>query len=245
MSIYSTNLLESPRQLLTSARLDSKKCCVKRRVRPEILDFLPEDDPEALRNRIDIRRLNMLMGNYRWFARELGRHLSHRDTVLEVGAGTGELALFLDDKVCRRKGVRMGGLDLCSRPSSWNNCWLWHRIDLTLFQDFCHYSVIIASMIFHQFEIPELRRLGEKLNSHSRLILASETARRRIHIHQLILARLIGINRVTMHDAKISIEAGFVGEELPHFLGLDSERWSWTCRCGLLGQYRMIAVRDF
>ncbi len=232
------------RPILTSAGAESRRCPVKRRVRSEILDTLPEDDPEAIQNRIDIRRLNILMGNDRWFARELGRLLSHRDSVLEIGAGTGELALFLDDEVLHRKGVGIGGLDLCSRPSSWKNAWPWHRIDLTVFEDFCHYSVVIASMIFHQFEIPALQRLGEKLDSSSRLILASETARRRVHIHQLMLAKLIGINRITSHDARVSIEAGFVGEELPLFLGLSPKRWSWTCNCGFLGQYRMVALRN-
>ncbi|MCU0753184.1 MAG: hypothetical protein MUC40_09220 [Akkermansiaceae bacterium] len=42
-------------------------------VEPEILDHLPHDDPAARRSRLDLRRINFLMGNERWILRVLGR----------------------------------------------------------------------------------------------------------------------------------------------------------------------------
>ena len=38
---------------------------------PEILDGLPPEDPEARRSRRDLRRINFLMGNERWIARQV------------------------------------------------------------------------------------------------------------------------------------------------------------------------------
>ena len=54
---------------------------------------------------------------------------------------------------------------------------------------------------------------------------------------------LLRANPVTLHDARISIAAGFRRDELPRFLGLDATEWDFRCRATLLGSYRMVAVR--
>jgi hypothetical protein len=56
-------------------------------------------------------------------------------------------------------------------------------------------------------------------------------------------AALLGGSHVTRHDARVSIAAGFLGDELPAALGLDPRNWHWRCTTTALGAYRMIALR--
>ena len=46
---------------------------------PELLDHLPADEPEALRSRRDLRRVNWLMGNERWLGLD-GWHVMETST---------------------------------------------------------------------------------------------------------------------------------------------------------------------
>jgi hypothetical protein len=60
-----------------------------------------------------------------------------------------------------------------------------------------------------------------------------------------LLGPVFGANYVTQHDAKVSIGAGFVGNDLPRALTLDPAQWSWDCHVGGLGAYRMTAHRRY
>jgi hypothetical protein len=57
-------------------------------------------------------------------------------------------------------------------------------------------------------------------------------------------APLFGANHVSLHDAHVSIAAGFRDEELPRSLGLSRDHWRIECSWTTLGLYRMIAVRN-
>ena len=58
-----------------------------------------------------------------------------------------------------------------------------------------------------------------------------------------LLGPLFGASYVTKHDARVSIAAGFLGNELADLLTLEAQRWSWDCHTGGLGVYRMTAHR--
>ena len=205
---------------------------------------LPEKHLDALHNRRDIQRMNVLMGNHRWFVRQVVRHLRAEECFLEIGAGSGELGLLLWEKAVRNRASPHAGLDLISRPARWPENWRWVQENLALYRGYAGFSVILASMVLHQFEDFVLRSLGQQFQAGCRVIVASEPARRPLHLLQLrLLDRILGLNYVSRHDARVSVEAGFVGDELPRFLGLDRSSWSWECRMGLRGQYRMVAVR--
>ena len=75
------------------------------------------------------------------------------------------------------------------------------------------------------------------------MLLLDEILSKGLHLFQLKFARLLGTSYVTNHDARVSIEAGFINDELPELLGLDLKQWECNCEVGFLGQYRMIAVR--
>jgi hypothetical protein len=211
---------------------------MQRTLQPELLDSLPHDHPDALHNRRDLRLINRVMGNHRWFERTLPPLLRVDDRVLEVGAGTGELGLRL-----ARHRVPVAGLDLWPRPDAWPGEQLWHRGDLRHFDGYSKYTVILGNLIFHQFPAAELLQLGSSLEG-ARVILACEPHRHRSwQLLYRAFTFLLGANHVSRHDGHVSIAAGFCREELPESLGLNPERWNIRCTSTLFGAYRMTAVR--
>lgn len=216
---------------------------MKRLVQSEILDSLPQDHPDAIANRRDLRLINSIMGNYRWFARTLPSLLRPNDRVLEIGAGTGDLGQTLF-RACRGRISHYSGLDLWSRPDHWPSEWDWVQQDLLEFEDYSNYTVIVANLILHQFQADDLRRLGQRLTqANIRLILANEPARRRLHQWQLKLLLPFGLNPVSRHDGHVSVTAGFRRLELPSLLGLTPPRWQIHSRTGFLGSNRTVAQR--
>lgn len=213
---------------------------MSRTLQPELLDSLPPDHPDAVHNRRDLQVINRVMGNHPWFARTLPPLLRPGETILELGAGTGELGLRL-----ARRGMAVDGLDLWPRPAEWPRARAWHTHDLRTFAGYGAYPVVIGNLIFHQFSDEELAVLGAKLRRHARVILACEPARRRLsQTCYKLLGPLIGANHVSLHDGHVSIAAGFCGDELPRALGLDPAHWQCRCRTTALGAYRMIAIRQ-
>lgn len=214
---------------------------MQRAVRPELLDSLPHDHPEALQNRQELRTINALMGNHRWLERQARRRLPAGTKALEIGAGSGELARRLRRS---QSPVQLDGLDLCPAPSDWDAGRRWWREDLTQFDGYAAYDAVFANLILHQFDNQTLTEIGRRIRATARFLFASEPARRRRHIAQFKAVAAVGkMGKVSRHDGVVSIRAGFLGEELPHLLGLDRETWKWECRCGWRGQYFMTACR--
>lgn len=212
---------------------------MQRMLQPELLDSLPPGHPDALHNRRDLRLTNRIVGNHRWFQRQLPPLLRPGERALELGAGTGELGQALG-----RRGVAIDGLDLWPRPEAWPPSADWHAGDLRAFAGYARYQALIGNFIFHQFPDGELRQLGAAFGPSVRLILACEPARRRFSQFLFrTLGPLLGANHVSLHDAHVSIAAGFRGDELPLALGLSPERWTVRHSITPLGIYRMITTR--
>jgi hypothetical protein len=212
---------------------------MQRTLQPELLDSLPPDHPDALHNRRDLRITNWIAGNHRWIARTLPAVLRQGEIALELGAGTGELGGKL-----ARHGMAVDGLDLWPRPRDWPVEREWHVADLRAFNGYSDYEAVVGNLIFHQFSDADLAALGEKLQQRVRVIVACEPERRRLSQFLFrTLGPVLGANHVTLHDAHVSIAAGFRGNELARALGLEEPEWEVHCTTTLLGAYRMIAVR--
>jgi hypothetical protein len=213
---------------------------MQRTLQAELLDSLPPNHPDALHNRRDLRLTNQIIGNHRWLERTLPPLLRPGEPLLEIGAGAGELGLRL-----ARRGVPMAGLDLWPCPNTWPAGRPWHREDLRTFARYGEYAAIVGNLIFHQFSDSDLAALGEKLRRSARVIVACEPHRRRVsQVLYRTFAPLFGANHVSLHDAHVSIAAGFRDEELPRSLGLSRDHWRIECSWTTLGLYRMIAVRN-
>ena len=212
---------------------------MNRTCEPELLDSLPHDHPDAVHSRRDLRLINGILRNGAWFERTLRTALRPGERVLEIGAGTGEMALRLS-----RAGVSVDCLDLCPAPAAWPQGRAWHRADLTTFDGYGAYPAVIGNLIFHHLEQDELAALGARLRRSARVIAACEPGRSKASQAAVAaVGPLLGASHVTLHDARVSIAAGFRGDELPRSLGLMDAAWEVTCATSALGSNRMLAVR--
>jgi hypothetical protein len=210
-----------------------------RTIQPELLDSLPPQHPDALHNRRDLRLTNCLMGNHRWLTETLPSRVRPGESILELGAGLGELSLRL-----RALGLAVDALDLWPQPEDWSSARRWHQSDLRTFSHYHEYPVVIGNLIFHQFRDDELATIGTMIKSTARVIIACEPTRRRLsQVSYRVLGPLFGANHISMHDAHVSIDAGFIGLELPRGLGLDPKTWNIRCSTTARGAYHLIAVR--
>jgi hypothetical protein len=211
---------------------------MQRSLQPELLDALPVDHPDARHSRRDLRLTNLMLGTHRWLARTLPDLVRPGERVLEIGAGTGELGARL-----ARRGLQTAGLDVWPRPADWPAAADWHQEDLRTFAGYERYAVVAGNLILHQFSDSDLAGLGRKLSRGSRVIVACEPARRRVS--QLLyrtIAPWFGANHVSLHDAHVSIAAGFRGHELPALLGLERQNWHVRQQTTVMGVYRLLAV---
>lgn len=212
---------------------------MRRTLQPELLDSLSPTHPDALHNRRDLRLTNVILGTHRWIARTVPARLRPGERALELGAGTGELGRRLI-----RRGVRLDGLDRWPRPKDWPEARGWHQTDLLTFPHYADYAAVVGNLIFHQFHEDELAALGARLRGTMRVLIAAEPVRRRSSqwLYRFF-GHMLGANPVSLHDAHVSIAAGFRGAELPHGLGLDPADWQIESRHTLLGVHRLTAVR--
>ncbi len=211
-----------------------------RLVQPEILDSLPEEAPAARRSRRDLRVLNRLLGNETWFRDVLAGRRRPDDRILEVGAGEGTLARAL-----MKAGLGpVAGLDLARRPADWPVQAPWFQTSVFEFVSWTDYSVVMGNLVFHHFKADELAEIGAQLGRRARLIVLSEPlrSRRSAWLFSLVCP-LIKADPVTRHDGRVSIEAGFRGDELPALLKLDPKQWSWRITHTVFGSYRLVAER--
>jgi O-methyltransferase domain len=212
---------------------------LERKVIPEILDHLAADDPEALRSRRDLRRINFLMGNERWVLRAVaGFQQAVMRGIVELGAGDGQLS----GKLARRyPESQVTAYDLAPRPAALERRVYWERGDV--FEKISPAGgIAVVNLFLHHFERAELAQLGEWLSGFEVLIF-NEPDRAWLP-HGLGLLMHPWINSVTRHDMHVSITAGFRVGEMVDFLGLDEAAWSfeetWTWR----GARRVIGWRD-
>jgi hypothetical protein len=200
---------------------------MRRQVVPELLDELAADDPRAVHSRGDLRRVNKLMGN----ADIMGRWLLARRTpvplsIVELGGGDGTFLLAVARRLASTRGparaILVDQQSLVTPPTraafdalSWTvepvraDVFDWLKAPSSGSAD-----IMMANLFLHHFSDEGLTALFRDAARQTRLFLACEPLRSRTALAAASMMRVIGANSVTMHDAKISVRAGFRGHEL-------------------------------
>lgn len=208
---------------------------MKRVLQPEWLDFLPPDDPQARRSRRDLRRVNRLM-NHPALMAEAFRHVSSSSvpgSLAELGAGDGHFLL----QVARRLSpawpkVKVTLLDLQDNVSPAALAaltalgWSVETVVTDVFQwrpD--RADLVVANLFLHHFNDARLVSLLDLISAHASLFVALEPRRARWPLFCSHWLWAAGCNRVTCHDAVVSVRAGFSGRELSA-LWPDRRHWS-------------------
>ena len=211
-----------------------------RDVEPELLDTLPASDPRAIRSRMDLRRINAVMGHARLLTNAFYQHLDMESArtrtlrVCELGAGDGTLLLKLartwssmdvtaEAEIIDRHYLVSEETRRAFVAVNWSVAPLVVDVMTWLKQPAPPVDVMFANLFLHHFEDYQLRELLRLAAAKTNLFIACEPRRSAIAFACSHLLGLIGCNSVTRHDAPISVQAGFVDNELtalwPRFSG--------------------------
>ena len=212
-----------------------------RTVKPEWLDELPADDPRARRSRLDLQRINAVMMNSAFVARELREAFPRQPPKLiaEIGAGDGHFMLQVAHRSPQWAALQLllidrvnlfdDGTNAKFRQSGWRaeavtldvNAWLAQTTAIVP-------DVIVANLFLHHFDTRELSGLLLQISQRTRVLIACEPRRSRVALAGSRLLGVAGCNEVTRHDAVASVQAGFTGRELSD-LWPDPARWRMCC----------------
>jgi len=195
-------------------------------IQPERLDHLPADDPMAIGSRRDLRRVNAWMGHVGLWRKMVARSdLPHPARVLELGAGDGTLLLRLaqrwpqgrtsvaavlldrqpvvsDETVQRFKALNWSIQIEASDALEW------------LRQPGPRWDLIVTNLFLHHFEREPLCHLLRQVALRTDAFVALEPRRSSLALIGSRLLGFIGCNGVTRHDARVSVHAGFSGQEI-------------------------------
>ena len=221
---------------------------MKRIVQPEILDSLPPDDPQALRSRRDLRRVNSWMGNAGIMAAAMNGNCSGAPKqITELGAGDGNFLLQVARKsswqnvnaalLDRQQTISMETLAAFSKIG-----WRAEILVADVFDWNSPAEIVAANLFVHHFENPKLAQLLQKISERARLFIAVEPHRFHFPFPCAQLLRLIGCGKITLHDAEASIRSGFVRDEISE-LWPDKIRWQLTERRAGLFSHLFVAKK--
>ena len=208
-----------------------------RRVEPEWLDVLRPEDPQAVRSRKDLRRLNVWMLQAGTMARALAKYWGQGTprSLLDLGAGDGTFILDVAQRLAPRwRGVTISLLDRQdivsaeTRQAFLSLGWNVKSITADVFNFLEHSTdvdVITANLFLHHFPCAQLTRLLDLSTQRTRLFVACEPRRAAAANVASRLLWAIGCNHVTRHDAAVSVRAGFNDKQLSD-LWPKSEGWA-------------------
>jgi SAM-dependent methyltransferase len=183
-------------------------------IRPELMDDAPE--PEALRTLQDLVRINCWFGGHGVLLKILARVADPADrfTLLDVGAATGDTAAVVSNSYSRASVISLDRDFFHVRNGHGQRvCGDGFRLP------FSNRSVdfVYCSLFLHHFpdeKIVEFLREARRVAK--RAILINDLERRLVpHWFLPATRRLFGWARMTVHDGRISVAAGFRRGELP------------------------------
>jgi hypothetical protein len=203
-------------------------------LQPELLDELSSSDPRAIHSRRDLRRINALMGNARVITRFVTALVQRSPlespiSIAEIGAGEGYIGAHVARALSQR-GIR-GNLLLIDRiphhadtVEDWNVKYVQDDV-LQWLRNSVEMNVIIANLFLHHLDDDRLRELLRLCADRCHCFAAAEPRRSRFAEWFAGRVKLVGCNDVTLHDAEISVRAGFNDSDLSRLWPQDS-KWN-------------------
>jgi hypothetical protein len=210
----------------------------------ELLDSLPAEAPEAVRARRDLVRINACMGNAKHAATEIMSLLppATRFRIADLGGGDGKHLLKVATRLSAAGWLADATIVDHQSIVSPESAASFRRLGWTLRHEKCDVfewasgedrcDVAFANLFLHHFSDDLLRQLFLLLQKRAVIVLAIEPRRDALALNLTRLLWLLCCNRVTRHDARLSVLAGFRDSELSR-LWTQRERWTIKERsCG-------------
>ena len=226
----------------------------RRNIQPEILDDLAVDDPRAIQSRRDLQKLNAFMGHTGMMTRALRAAPTPPRLLVELGSGDGTFLLRVVRRLGRQSSMRAMLVD--RRPSVSVETldgfkaagWTIDICESDVFEWLCRPSaetadVTIANLFLHHFREGELANLLNLSAQQTRRFVACEPRRSRTALVGTSLLPLLGCNDVTMHDAGVSVRAGFRDREVSALWPPDAG-WQLSERQRGLFTHAFVAARE-
>jgi hypothetical protein len=209
-----------------------------RRVEPEWLDQLPAGDPDALRSRRDLRRLNWVMGNVDSMVRLLvrGGLGTGLQRLIDLGAGDGTFLLGVARRMAPSCGHVKATLvdrhELVSaatreafRALDWEidvvaadvSDWLGRAVPRER-------TIVLANLVLHHLDEAPLRALLSRVAATCESFAACEPRRSRFVFEACRWMWCFGCSAITRHDGAVSVRAGFRAQEISE-LWPESAEW--------------------
>ena len=197
-----------------------------RKLTPEMLDGLSENDSLAIHSRGDLRRIHRLMGTLTIIVKVLRKlPIKKPLKVLELGAGDGVLLLRIACKLepywSHVELTLLDQQDLVSSQTikAYSQFGWIVAVQKTDVLEWANnateqYDLIIANLFLHHFSSDQLLILFQRIKLQTNCFFACEPRRHWLALAGSHLVGLIGANQVTKMDAVISVHAGFRDQEL-------------------------------
>ena len=200
---------------------------MKRIIQSEILDHLSPDDPRVFHARKDLRLINALMNHARILRSSIFPQLNMGRSlrIVEIGCGDGALAY----EIFKKWGKLPAGsrFDFVDKAGSLSRQvkrdlgelgWKVNEFEADVFHWIQSspdsYDLCFASLFLHHFDEHELKLLFSHLSQKTERFICIEPRRDRFGLLGALGLRLLGCDPVTLHDAKVSVRAGFHHQEL-------------------------------
>jgi hypothetical protein len=208
-----------------------------RTIQAEILDYLEEDDPQAIRSRADLRRIHFIMGTRGILLSALLRIKLRPRRIVELGAGDATLTLRVAQVLAREWGpVHLTLLDRrnvvsAATVQAFNRLGWQVEILNTDLLDWIRrpleqpYDLALTTLFLHHFKEAELSAILHALSRHAHALCACEPRRARLPLCGSHLVGLLGANAVTREDAVLSVKAGFADQELSRLMAPAFHGW--------------------
>ncbi len=201
---------------------------MKRVVTPELLDSDAATPAEVQQTLADLRRINRWFGGISTTRRmlekvvaRLGKHSSARKelTLLDVGAGSGDVSLTAARQIQRKAQVRVTLMDRMPAhlPRNGTGTVAGDVLALPFLDN--SFDLMTCSLLIHHLEREQIVKfVNDALRIARVAVLLNDLRREPLHL-ALMYAGYPLFSRLTLHDGIASVRRAYTAQELKAILG--------------------------